>query len=383
MEMFVSNRFSRQATTKPGHLQATGHLALFFVFLASLGSLNCVGDLENSDSFIDGEPVDEPNADPGTGNADCTDITQTVLANTSLEGEGCARSNCHAVGFSPPVLGGNEVLNDLVNVESVSGGCNGQTYIVPGRPEESLLYTILLNNPPCSQTMPVGGTLEPEQIECVRSYIANLVPGATPGPPDNDGDIDDDNSSPGDNNDELPDANPSGTYIITAEDITIVPGPNEATDPNQFILDTDDDGTPYLHVPDGAFSSPAQPSDRDILSAAFTNVEAGNYYLLIEYFVPGPEETGANRDSFWVSTDGGLNYINWNGLFQNALGELVVDQYELARVWVLNSADELDRTDLGSITAADGDDLEIRVTLRQSFARISRIILSQDENYTE
>jgi hypothetical protein len=61
----------------------------------------------------------------------------------------------------------------LVGQTSVSKDCAGKALVVPGKPEESLLYTKLSATPPCGAEMPFGGGALPEaQVEMVRSWIA-------------------------------------------------------------------------------------------------------------------------------------------------------------------------------------------------------------------
>jgi hypothetical protein len=61
----------------------------------------------------------------------------------------------------------------LVGQTSTSKDCAGKSLVVPGKPEESLLYTKLTATPPCGARMPFGGGALPEaQLEMVRSWIA-------------------------------------------------------------------------------------------------------------------------------------------------------------------------------------------------------------------
>lgn len=61
----------------------------------------------------------------------------------------------------------------LVGQTSISRDCAGKSLVVPGKPEESLLYTKLTAKPPCGARMPFGGGALPDaQIEMVRSWIA-------------------------------------------------------------------------------------------------------------------------------------------------------------------------------------------------------------------
>jgi hypothetical protein len=60
----------------------------------------------------------------------------------------------------------------LVNQTSTSAKCGGKSYVIPGRPDESLLL-LKLTTPGCGDRMPLGGDpLTSAQLEMVRSWIA-------------------------------------------------------------------------------------------------------------------------------------------------------------------------------------------------------------------
>ena len=63
----------------------------------------------------------------------------------------------------------------LLNVTSkgLSGSsCSGKTYVVPGKPDESLLYTKVSPTPPCGLRMPASGVvLEDSEIATFKAWI--------------------------------------------------------------------------------------------------------------------------------------------------------------------------------------------------------------------
>lgn len=60
----------------------------------------------------------------------------------------------------------------LVGTTSTSLDCSGKAYLVPGKPDESLLLTKLAS-PSCGDRMPLGGEPLPEdQLRMIRSWIA-------------------------------------------------------------------------------------------------------------------------------------------------------------------------------------------------------------------
>jgi mono/diheme cytochrome c family protein len=60
----------------------------------------------------------------------------------------------------------------LVGTSSTSAKCSGKPYVVPGKPDESLLI-LKLTTPPCGDRMPLGGDpLSSEQIASIRAWIS-------------------------------------------------------------------------------------------------------------------------------------------------------------------------------------------------------------------
>lgn len=61
----------------------------------------------------------------------------------------------------------------LVGQTSTSEKCMGKALVVPGHPEESLLFTKFSDAPPCGGRMPLGADkLTAFELELVRSWIA-------------------------------------------------------------------------------------------------------------------------------------------------------------------------------------------------------------------
>lgn len=61
----------------------------------------------------------------------------------------------------------------LVSQTSTSSKCGGRSYVVPGKPDESLLL-LKLTAATCGDRMPLGGDpLTANQLEMVRSWIAS------------------------------------------------------------------------------------------------------------------------------------------------------------------------------------------------------------------
>jgi hypothetical protein len=85
---------------------------------------------------------------------------------------------CHSLPPNEKSNGGLSVGTDketaykaLVGQSSASLKCNGRQYVVPGKPDESLLYG-KVTTPPCGDHMPLGGsTLTDDQVEMIRTWI--------------------------------------------------------------------------------------------------------------------------------------------------------------------------------------------------------------------
>ena len=96
------------------------------------------------------------------------------------DGDGFALPACHS---QPPFDGANGNLSmgmdknsaymAVYNKQSTSTKCGGMTYVVPGKPEMSLLYLKLTATPPCGVQMPNGPTkFTQEQLDMVKGWIA-------------------------------------------------------------------------------------------------------------------------------------------------------------------------------------------------------------------
>jgi hypothetical protein len=96
----------------------------------------------------------------------------------------CAFGACHGGAPSPADNGGLQLYATdatmtraaLVSKTSTSPMCTGKTYVVPGKPEESLLLEKLKANPSCGMQMPltpIGHYLDDAQLMQVETWIKN------------------------------------------------------------------------------------------------------------------------------------------------------------------------------------------------------------------
>jgi hypothetical protein len=95
----------------------------------------------------------------------------------------CAQAGCH--GENEPAallrLTGENVAAELVGVPSST--CSNRIRVVPGSPDQSLLYEKITSaTPACGTIMPPSGALPAEDVACVRQWIASMpVDDAGPG----------------------------------------------------------------------------------------------------------------------------------------------------------------------------------------------------------
>lgn len=127
---------------------------------ATLVLAGCPGTLENPERF-------KTKGAGGGGDGSCPDIP-------ALFAERCAGSGCH--GATMPQLG-LDLASPGVGAR-VAGqpavGCTG-LLADPANPEQSILYRKLTDAPPCGGRMPsIGEPLTPDEMECVREWIASL-----------------------------------------------------------------------------------------------------------------------------------------------------------------------------------------------------------------
>ena len=88
------------------------------------------------------------------------------------------RTQCHLMGYSMLNMATREsayaaLVDQASNPGNMSCAPLGLKRVVPGAPEQSLLYLKLDILPPCGQQMPPGGLLKQELRDEVRAWIEN------------------------------------------------------------------------------------------------------------------------------------------------------------------------------------------------------------------
>jgi hypothetical protein len=123
----------------------------------------CAAPLEDRSRFL------EPGGGGG-GEACPADTDVEALLAAGCAGAVCHSSEAMAAGLdlvSPGVVG------RLADVPAAA--CADHLLVAPGEPDASLLLLKLGDDPPCGNTMPLGGARLPaEQIACVRQWIETL-----------------------------------------------------------------------------------------------------------------------------------------------------------------------------------------------------------------
>lgn len=99
---------------------------------------------------------------------------------TQIMAQHCAGAVCHSgmsTGGSFSIAAGNAsaVRSSLINKAASGSECasSGMSLVVPSDPDMSLLYRKLTDMPPCGSRMPPTGALSADEINRIRTWIAN------------------------------------------------------------------------------------------------------------------------------------------------------------------------------------------------------------------
>jgi hypothetical protein len=148
---------------------------------ASTSPMRMAGRAEDggrADAGSNASPGDSAHEDAGTaesGGAGGSDAaTFTSLYQTAFWT--CKSEVCHGIGLAGLDMSSQDAAHaSLVRVPAAdAGGMCGEmnrVRVVPGEPDESLLYLKLSSDAPCGQQMPPGGQLSADVREQVRRWI--------------------------------------------------------------------------------------------------------------------------------------------------------------------------------------------------------------------
>ena len=118
--------------------------------------------------------------DGGGSEASATTCTPDIASiQKTIFGPSCTQSGCHnavekAAGLN---LAGTNIEAQLIGQSST---CGDTLLVVPGSPDTSNLYQkVTATKPPCGDVMPLGfPALSQANKDCIKQWIAGLVPGA-------------------------------------------------------------------------------------------------------------------------------------------------------------------------------------------------------------
>jgi outer membrane protein assembly factor BamB len=136
-----------------------------FVFENTNAETNLMGGVLAA--AIGGKPIEPETTGPVATHAP----TYSALYDEVLEPQGCTADRCHG-GLGLKIankMAGHASLMSDVGVST----CAGMKFVVPGQPEQSLLYRKVVDDmPPCGAKMPLGlAPLKPEEIAQLKMWI--------------------------------------------------------------------------------------------------------------------------------------------------------------------------------------------------------------------
>lgn len=158
-------------------------ITLVALSLASACSSNSPGT-DGTDSTGDSNPTDASTTASGDGDGDASSgdgdgtpadcVPEIEALRDEIFTPSCALAGCHASSASAGGLDLEAADLEAQLVGAPSGTCDGWVRVIPGAPDESLLYLKLAGPAPCGALMPPPTGLPPEQSACVRAWIETL-----------------------------------------------------------------------------------------------------------------------------------------------------------------------------------------------------------------
>jgi hypothetical protein len=121
-----------------------------------------------------GSDAEQSETEQGDGDGDLGCTPELEALRSEIFTPSCALASCHS---SADAAGGLDLATSDLEGELVgaaSGTCDGWIRVVPGAPDESLLYLKVAGPAPCGTLMPAPNGLPPEQAACIRSWIEDL-----------------------------------------------------------------------------------------------------------------------------------------------------------------------------------------------------------------
>lgn len=324
-----------------------------------MGLLGCPGSLLDPAAFQAARNADggAPAPDAGSGPV-CRDVVSEILTNPQV----CAAAGCHATSVNQAGL--DLEAPDLLGrlwAKPAGPTCSGLYIIDPASPENSLLYSKLLDPAPCGSPMPLGTLLPDEDVECVRQWLLSEMAGRDAGVPTADGGPTDGpvaDAGPRDTGFAALDAGTALVQMFEAEDLEI-----EA--PLVVRPGAQAQGGAYVVVPLGPERNedPLTPGVGRLV-LRFTADAADFYRIWMRFRVPHIE-----ANSIWVRMDQG-RFIRWNDINLNF--------EEVWRWEFIKDSDDLEAP-IGFNLEPGEHMLEIR--RREAGAQLDAIAISRDRTF--
>ncbi len=312
--------------------------------IALLPSLTaCPGTLDNIEQFLgDGGALPDAGT-PDSGVDPCDYVVADILSSP----QSCASAVCHDADTPSNQLNlaAPDIIGRLRDQTPVDPDCSDELLIDSANPENSLLFTILTDPPPCTvSTMPlIPPPLANEDIACILTWIRNGLGTET-------GTV------------TMP--NPQRIFI-EAEDATIR---------SPFATVTDAAASGGTYVTQDAFAGMPPNQDPDDMTVGLLtfefNLQAGGQTQI------WTRVRGATIDnnSFWARVDGG-NWIRFND-FTTGEATFTWDR--------LHDSDNIDGNNdpipVEPTLAAGTHTIEF--AFREIDAQIDRVLVSQDLMFT-
>jgi mono/diheme cytochrome c family protein len=142
-------------------------LGVSLLFLATSGTFVACG--EDSDDGGSAGASGSGTAGSGTAGSSATDEATLSKIQSDIFTKSCAFGSCHGSAGLPPNLTDGQSHASLIDKDSQIE--SGKKYVVPGKPDESLLYQVIQGSVGSISQMPKGNKLTPAQIEMVKKWI--------------------------------------------------------------------------------------------------------------------------------------------------------------------------------------------------------------------
>lgn len=107
---------------------------------------------------------------PATCEASLDEIREDILV-PNCTGDICHDADNPAAGLNF-TLSSDAIETQLVGIPSAV--CADWTRVVPGDPEQSILFAKLHDPPPCGERMPIDGELSDMELACIGSWISSV-----------------------------------------------------------------------------------------------------------------------------------------------------------------------------------------------------------------